>query len=178
MHNEPVSQSLRRTLAWISTVAATGCSGILKEQPGGQDLDAPIHATIPPPPCDPPGQPADSGDCTGGGMPGDDCLMCHQQGNSTLPFTFAGTVFDAPGTTPAGGATSYLQDDLGNVATAVAHPGNGNFYAADGFVTFPAKVFVSLCPDVLEMISPVQPDVGANCNSAGCHTAGFRIHVP
>jgi hypothetical protein len=34
-----------------------------------------------------------------------------------------------------------------------------------------------LCPDVIEMVGPVDEITGANCNTSGCHTAGFRVHV-
>jgi len=62
-------------------------------------------------------------------------------------------------------------------ATAITRP-NGNFFTADGFVEYPARAFVSLCPDVLVMVAPVDQTTGANCNTSSCHTAGFRIHLP
>jgi len=155
------------------------CSGDLQEKIGQSAIDATTLMTIQPPPCDPPATASDgTGDCTGGGKPGDDCLMCHHQAGPATPFTFAGTLYDATGTTPRGGATIHLQDSVGNVATAIAHATNGNFYATDGFVMYPAKAFASLCPDVLGMVAPVDVSTGANCNTAGCHTAGFRVHVP
>jgi hypothetical protein len=103
--------------------------------------------------------------------------MCHHQGGAASPYTFAGTLYDATGAQPIVGATIYVQDSAGNVATAVTRP-NGNFFTAEGFVTYPAKAFVSLCPDVIEMVNPVDEATGANCNTSGCHTAGFRVHVP
>ncbi|HUJ58630.1 MAG TPA: hypothetical protein VLX92_09060 [Kofleriaceae bacterium] len=156
-----------------------GCSGDLQEKQGPSELDASPLQTITPPMCDTPATPSDgSGACTGGGNAGDDCLQCHHQGGGADAFTFAGTLYDTTGTTPLGGATIYVEDTAGNVATAVSHPGNGNFYATDGFVTYPAKAFVSLCPTVLAMESPVDEMTGANCNTSQCHTAGFRIHLP
>jgi hypothetical protein len=156
----------------------TGCHGDLQEKIGQSDIDATVLMTILPPPCDMPADPGDgSGDCTGGGKPGDDCLMCHHQGGGASPFNYAGTVYDATGTNAVGGATIHLQDQVGNIATAITHP-NGNFYSTDGFVMYPAKAFASLCPDVLGMVSPVDMSTGANCNTAGCHSAGFRIHLP
>ena len=155
-----------------------GCHGDLAEKIGQSSIDATVLMTIVPPPCDPPADPGDgSGDCTGGGKPGDDCLMCHHQGGGASPFNYAGTVYDATGMTPVGGATIHLQDEVGNVALSITHP-NGNFYSTDGFVMYPAKAFASLCPDVLGMVSPVDMSTGANCNTAGCHTTGFRIHLP
>ena len=155
-----------------------GCDGVLHEKVGQSDIDASLLTTIPPPTCDNPMTTPDTGACTGGGNPGDDCLMCHHQGGGGAPFTFAGTLYDSTGMMPVGGATIYLQDSAGNVATAVTHATNGNFYSVAGFTTFPAKAFVSLCPNVLEMVSPVDEMTGANCNTAGCHTSGFRVHVP
>jgi hypothetical protein len=104
--------------------------------------------------------------------------MCHHQGGAGRPFVFAGTLYDQAGMTPLGGATITLQDSDGNVATAISHPGNGNFYAVDGFVMYPAKAFVSVCPSVVPMLAPVDAQTGANCNTSGCHTRGFRVHLP
>ena len=165
--------SFMLVLVWLS-----GCDGVLREKIGQSDIDASVLNTIPPPACDQPKTPMETGDCTGGGHPGDDCLMCHHQGGGATPFAFAGTLYDVTGTTAVGGATMYLQDSVGNVATAVSHPNNGNFFVIDGFVMYPAKAFVSLCPDVIQMVSPVDAATGANCNTSGCHTRGFRVHLP
>jgi hypothetical protein len=156
-------------------VLIAACSGDLREKIGQSDIDATVLMTIPPPPCDMPATATDSGDCTGGGKPGDDCLMCHHQGGGATPYTFAGTVYDSTGTVPAAGVTIHLQDEVGNQATAITHA-NGNFFSIDGFVMYPAKAFTSLCPDVIGMVSPVDMLTGANCNTDGCHSAGFRIH--
>jgi hypothetical protein len=175
-HRYPVSHI--RTL-WIVAMLA-GCSGNLREKPGQSDLDSSVLMTINPPPCAQPTTPTDgTGDCTGGGQPGDDCLMCHQPGGGTaaMPFVFAGTLYDATGMTPVANATIYLQDQFGNIATTLTHA-QGNFFSTDGYVMYPAKAFVSLCPDVIGMVGPVDQTTGANCNTAGCHTAGFRIHLP
>jgi hypothetical protein len=161
----------------VLVLAISACSGDLREKIGQSDIDATVLMTIPAPPCDPPATVTDgTGDCTGGGMPGDDCLMCHHQGGATA-YTFAGTAYDAMGMTPLGGATIHLQDEVGNTATAVTHA-NGNFYSVGGFVMYPAKAFATLCPDVMAMVGPVDMSTGANCNTAGCHSAGFRIHIP
>ena len=116
-----------------------------------------------------------------GAAPGTDCLMCHHQGGAGAPFTFAGTLYDAGGTRPLAGATIYVQDSAGNVATAIAR-GNGNFFTADGFVSYPAKAFVSLCPSVIEMVAPVdqltigrQP--GHNGHHGGVEVAGQLLGV-
>ena len=161
----------------IGAVAIAACDGSLREKVGASEIDASVLMTIPPPKCDPAAVAADTGVCTGGAQPGTDCLMCHHQGGGAAPYTFAGTLYDATGARALAGATIYLQDSAGNIATAIARP-NGNFFTADGFVQYPAKAFVSLCPDVLEMIGPVDQMTGANCNTSSCHTAGFRIHLP
>jgi hypothetical protein len=162
----------------IVTVGA--CNGTLREKMGQSSIDASPLVTITPPPCDMPTTPSDgTGDCTGGGKPGDDCLMCHHQGTGAVPFTFAGTLFDsATGTTGVGGATIYVEDAFGNVSTTLTHATNGNFYATTGFVMYPAKAFVSMCPNVITMVSAVDMMTGANCNTASCHTNNFRVHVP
>jgi hypothetical protein len=160
----------------LLTAGITACNGSLREQIGQSDVDASVLSTIPPPKCDDPAAAADSGTCLGGALPGSDCLMCHHQGGAAAPYTFAGTLYDAMGVKPLAGATIYLQDSAGNVATAITRP-NGNFYTAEGFVMYPAKAFVSLCPNVIEMVGPVDEITGANCNTSGCHTAGFRVHV-
>jgi hypothetical protein len=163
--------------AVVECIACVACNGSLREKVGQSDIDASALMTIPPPSCDPPMSTADSGECTGGAQPGSDCLMCHHQGGAASPYTFAGTLYDAAGAKPLGGATIYLQDSAGNIATALTHA-NGNFFTADGFVTYPAKAFASLCPSVIEMVAPVDELTGANCNTSGCHTAGFRVHLP
>ena len=157
--------------------AAAACDGTLREKVGQSNVDASVLSTVPPPPCDPLATAPDTGECTGGGKPGSDCLMCHHQGGVASAFTYAGTLYDSAGQKPVGGATIYLQDSVGNVATTITRP-NGNFFTAAGFVMYPAKAFVSLCPTVLEMVAPVDELTGANCNTSGCHTAGFRVHLP
>jgi hypothetical protein len=167
---------MRSELAIPLFLAAVGCDGSLHEKQGRSEIDASLLLTIPPPKCDTTATAGDTGDCSGGGKPGDDCLMCHHQGGTAAPYTFAGTLYDATGAGAASGATIYVQDSAGNIATAIARP-NGNFFTTEGFVTYPAKAFVSLCPDVIEMIAPVDEHTGANCNTSGCHTAGFRVHL-
>jgi len=45
-------------------------------------------------------------------------------------------------------------------------------------VMYPAKAFASICPTVVEMVSPVDESTGPNCNTSGCHTPGFRVQLP
>lgn len=168
---------MREFAILLAIAVLAACNGSLREKIGQSDVDGSVLMTIPRPACDAPATTPDRGDCTGGAQPGTDCLMCHHQGGAAVPYTFAGTLYDASGARPVAGATMYLQDSAGNVATAVSHA-NGNFYTADSFVMYPAKAFASLCPDVIEMVAPVDEVTGANCNTSGCHTAGFRVHVP
>ncbi len=168
------SRTVRHLVLVLPLVAA--CDGVLREKVGQSDVDAGGLTLIPPPMCAEPATPTDSGDCTGGGAPGDDCLACHSQGGGGRPFVFAGTLYDRAGVAPAAGATVVLQDAVGNVSSAITHA-NGNFFVVDGFVMYPAKAFATLCPDVTEMISPVDETTGANCNTGGCHTAGFRASL-
>jgi hypothetical protein len=161
----------------LVAMAIAACNGSLREKVGQSDVDASVLMTIQPPMCDQPATAPDRGTCTGGAPPGADCLMCHHQGGAASPYTFAGTLYDAAGANPVAGATIYLQDSAGNIATAITRP-NGNFFTADGFVMYPAKAFVSLCPSVLQMVGVVDEITGANCNTSGCHTAGFRVHLP
>jgi hypothetical protein len=174
MRSAVVAPSL---VALLACPAISACNGSLREKIGESDVDASPMMTIPPPSCDSAASTDDSGECTAGAHPGSDCLMCHHQGGTASPYAFAGTLYDASGTRPIGGATIYVQDSAGNVATAIARP-NGNFYTADGFVTYPAKVFVSMCPCGFGMVPPAAVGTAANCNTSGCHTAGFRIHLP
>jgi hypothetical protein len=160
----------------LCLAAIAGCDGSLREKLGRSEIDASLLMTIPPPRCDVPATAGDTGECSGGSQPGTDCLMCHHQGGTAAPYTFAGTLYDATGARTVPAATIYVQDSAGNIATAIARP-NGNFFTAEGFVTYPAKAFVSLCPDVIEMIAPVDEHTGASCNTSGCHTAGFRVHL-
>jgi hypothetical protein len=172
------SSAMRHGFAILVVAAGVAaCNGSLREKVGQSDIDASVLMTIRPPACDQPATAGDSGTCTGGALPGADCLMCHHQGGAASPYTFAGTLYDPTGATPLAGATIYLQDSAGNVATTVTRP-NGNFFSADGFVMYPAKAFVSLCPNVIEMVGVVDEVTGANCNTSGCHTAGFRVHLP
>jgi hypothetical protein len=164
-------------MAAAGFATAIACTGSLREQLGRSDVDASALTTIQPPACADPAVAPDPGDCLGGAHPGDDCLMCHRQGGAAAPYTFAGTLYDATGTMPVAGATIYVQDAAGNVATTITRA-NGNFFTAEGFVQYPAKAFVTRCPDVLAMLGAVDEITGANCNTSGCHTAGFRVHLP
>jgi hypothetical protein len=164
-------------MAAAAAIATSACTGSLREQVGRSEVDASVLTTIQPPPCAAPAVAPDPGECLGGARPGDDCLMCHRQGGAAAPYTFAGTLYDATGAVAVAGATIYVQDAAGNIATTITRP-NGNFFTAEGFVQYPAKVFVSRCPDVLAMLGAVDEITGANCNTSGCHTAGFRVHLP
>src|SRR5262249_58626944 len=129
---------MRSALAIAGCLAAiAACDGSLREKVGQSDVDASPLMTIPPPKCDSPAVAADSGACTGGAQPGTDCLMCHHQSGGAVPYTFAGTLYDAAGARPVGGATIYVQDSAGNIATAITPP-HANIFTAHRVVTDPA----------------------------------------
>jgi hypothetical protein len=154
-----------------TALAAAACDGVLKEQTGGGDVDAGPLAMIEPPACldvQPAGE--------GHHHPGEDCLMCHHQGGDGPPFTFGGTLFTSSGgTKEVVGATLHLIDAAGT-DVVVTTSKNGNFWSTD-LVTFPVVAFATLCPDVKPMIAPLEAGDGS-CNRAGCHTSGFRLHLP
>lgn len=156
----------------VLLLLAVACDGTLHEKPSANEADAGALAQIQPPPCDPPV----TAELDGHHHPGEDCLMCHYQGGEGPPFTFAGTLYaDSGGTTPLAGATFHLIDALGTDVVVVSQL-NGNFWSVD-LVTFPVVAFGSLCPDVTPMLAPLAEGDGS-CNRAGCHTSGFRLHVP
>jgi hypothetical protein len=180
LHDIPAVPRVLYLAVLIALISLAACSGNLHEKSGMSELDASALGMIQPPPCDNPATPTDgTGDCTGGGKPGDDCLTCHHQGGvAVTSFTFAGTLYtDTMGTSPLAGATIYVEDAVGGSASAITHA-NGNFYTSLGFTMYPAKAFVSLCPKVVPMVNPVDPQIGPNCNTANCHDAGLRLDIP
>lgn len=148
------------------------CDGTVREQPSNTRPDAGPIAMVEPPPCDDPVAPTSDGHH----HPGEDCLGCHSQGGEAPPYSFAGTVYDGPGgMAPVAGVTIHLIDSAGT-DVIVTSQANGNFWSTD-LVTFPVVAFGSACPDVVPMLVPLG-DPDGSCNASGCHTSGFRIHVP
>ncbi|MBS1121530.1 MAG: hypothetical protein H6Q90_3758 [Deltaproteobacteria bacterium] len=161
-----------RSTVLVLIVATLGCDGVLQEKPFGGEVDAGALSQVQPPPCDQPATPTSDGHH----FVGEDCLSCHHQGGMDMapPFTFAGTMYDSSGgTMPLAGATFHLIDALGT-DIIVQSQTNGNFYSTD-LVTFPVIAFSSLCPQVIPMVTPIG-ELDGSCNSAGCHTSGFRLH--
>jgi hypothetical protein len=156
--------------SFCTIVFLVACNGVLREKPVQGDVDAALGVVAPM--CDQPAAPAGDGHH----HPGEDCLMCHYQGGGGPPFTFGGTLFaDSGGSQPVAGATIHLIDANGTDILVTSQT-NGNFWSVD-LVTFPVIAFGSLCPDVLPMVTPVR-DTDGSCNKSGCHTSGFRVHVP
>ncbi|RMH39523.1 MAG: hypothetical protein D6689_16275 [Deltaproteobacteria bacterium] len=151
-------------------VAFGGCTGTLEEKfPAGAELgDGPDAAVAT---CDEVQAPSSDGKHN----PGMACLSCHD-GAGAPAFTAAGTAFtDAAGTTPAAGATVHLvAADGTDVALPVA--ANGNFWT-DRPLAFPMHARAGACPEVREMLSPVDA-TGGDCNKGGCHGDGFRVAIP
>lgn len=110
--------------------------------------------------------------------PGTACVGqgCHDGATQGVPrFYLAGTLYtSAAGTTPLAGATILLPNGMGT-PTKMVTASNGNFYLETP-ITLPVRAKASLCPNTdMAMTAMVnQP----NCNAAGCHAAGNRIHLP
>ncbi len=109
-------------------------------------------------------------------FPGEDCIACHRQAGGAPPFTIGGTLYtDEQGSAPVAGATIVVDDSTGNRLEMITEV-NGNFYSIDP-ISFPVRTYVAVCPDVVPMITDV-PLASASCNTASCHSAGFRVHLP
>ena len=151
-------------------VLLAACNGVLREKPVQGDVDGGIEVQAPA--CDQPAAPTSDGHHHAG----EDCLMCHYQGGGGPPFSFGGTLFADPGgSQPIAGATIHLIDAMGTDVTVTTQT-NGNFWSYD-FISYPVIAFSSQCPTVTPMVTPVRNTDGS-CNTSGCHTSGFRVHVP
>ena len=93
-------------------------------------------------------------------------------------MTIAGTLFtDAAGSGRVDGATIHVIDATGADITMRSRR-NGTFWT-DAPVVFPLDVRASSCPDNANKVVPVtQAEDGGNCNRAGCHGPGSRVHLP
>lgn len=158
----------KKTLLAAATVG--GCTGTLQEKTQQAGPDAALAVVAPM--CDPVAATTSDGHH----HPGEDCMMCHHQGGSATPYTVGGTLYtDSGGAKPAAGVTMHFIDGSGTDLVVVTQT-NGNFWSTDPLVP-PVIAFGSLCPNVVPMQAPIATtDVG--CNQAGCHTVGFRVHVP
>jgi len=151
---------------------ASACDGVLREKPSNVDVDAGPLGEIVAPACDSPATAVDDGHHNAG----EDCAMCHHQGGDGPPFTFAGTLYDASGgARPLAGASFHLIDANGTDVIVTTQT-NGNFWSSE-LVSFPLRAFGSLCPDVVPMRAALA-DADGSCNRSGCHTSGFRLHIP
>jgi len=121
--------------------------------------------------CDP--QVASSG--SGHHNPGQACLSCHKSGGSAPAFTLAGTVLDGTSSDVAMAGVTIRITDANGTQLSLTTGDNGNFYT-DQALAFPVATATSSCPNTFPMLSPVQ-STGGDCNSAGCHVSGFRIHA-
>ena len=164
----------------MATLVLASCVGLMEEKaPRRLASDASPFADA-----DPLAPDADTPDCvpptlapgTGYHFPGEDCIACHRQAGGAPPFTIGGTLYsDEEGTMPIAGETVVIDDAYGN-RLAVVTEDNGNFYSIDP-ISFPVKTYLAVCPTVVPMVTDV-PQSSASCNSAACHTNGFRVHVP
>lgn len=159
-----------------TALAATGCDGVLSEKLHQGNTDGGLISQVTQPACDKPGDNPAPTPADGHHHPGEDCLMCHHQGGLSPPFTFGGTAFlKSDGATAVAGATIHLIDAMGSDVRIVTAT-NGNFWSTD-LVTYPVIAFASLCPTVTPMVTTIDA-TGGSCNASGCHTSGFRVHVP
>lgn len=151
-------------------VCASACTGTLHEQTqqGGPDAAFAVSA----PACDP----IQATTSDGHHHAGEECLMCHHQGGTGTPYTVAGTIYaDSGGKQPAAGVVLHLIDASGTDITVVSQT-DGNFWSIDPVMP-PVLAFASSCPNVVPMHAAIG-DADVGCNRAGCHTVGFRVHVP
>lgn len=132
---------------------------------GGAGADgAPVEIA-----CDDPVATGESGNHNAGRP----CLDCHGNGEGPS-FELAGTVYSGlAGGAPVVGATIRVTDADG-VEHTVISARNGNFWIREQ-LAFPVEVQASSCPSIQPMITP---SAVGNCNTAGCHDADFRIHLP
>jgi hypothetical protein len=158
-------------LAVVSLIIAVGgCVGTLEEKfpasnGGGPDGGASAAE------CDP----VESAVASGEHNPGLPCMACHAPGGEGPTFSLGGTLYDGIAGTAVAGATIHVLDADGNDITMLS-AANGNFWTTQA-VAFPVTTHASACPTTIPMVSAVT-ETGADCNSAGCHADGFRIHVP
>lgn len=158
-----------RTALIVATLAVAGCVGTMEEKfpiaGAGPDGGTASEA------CDPIEAPGADGHHN----PGQACQACHGPGGGAPTFTASGTIYDGIDGVAVAGATIHLIDADGNDVSMIS-AANGNFWTTQA-VAFPLTTHASACPDTRPMISPVT-ESGADCNAAGCHGSGFRIHVP
>ncbi|HEY3354333.1 MAG TPA: hypothetical protein VGQ83_13860 [Polyangia bacterium] len=168
----------------VAAVLVCGCDGSSTtagqtDGPAAQ-ADGPAAQADGAPGADPAGQ-TDGPACDpqaaagpGGMNPGTACLGCHATMSGSRKFTLAGTMYtDAAGSAKAAGVTVHVSDANGQTLALVS--GNdGAFYTTQA-ITFPVSIRASKCPTVQEM--PAQASSG-DCNQAGCHASGNRVHVP
>ncbi len=179
-----------KSLVCLSLVAplalATACKvGDFSERTGNVESDAdvvvpdasegPVVDAMPGVDCEEEALP------NGGGQhnPGLSCIVggCHDGNTQDVPlWTMAGTAYvDIQGTAPLVGGTIVVTD-ANDQELKLITARNGNFYTAQP-IAYPVQVKGSLCPNTIEMVSPVEAN-GASCNLGGCHdAAGNRIYV-
>jgi len=157
-------------LAVLHGAMLIGCVGTLEEKypaelSNGADAGPPLA-------CD---EPATSGH-DGHHNPGTACMDCHKAGGTGPLFTVGGTIYtDLTGAAAITDATVRVVDATGaDFALPVA--ANGNFWSTDA-MEFPVHTFASRCPDMRDMVSPLDQS-GGNCNQGGCHSGGFRVWMP
>jgi hypothetical protein len=105
---------------------------------------------------------------------------CHNEalglGTAAPAYTYAGLVYKADKTTPAGGATVIVK--LGAAEKHVTVSDNGEFALVAGVAgidppsnTAPANTSATACPSLTPMVG-VLTQGGGDCAKSGCHTPG------
>jgi len=164
------STRLFPTIPILVALQTLGCVGSIVETGEVANSTADAGANTAPGDCVPQSVASESGHHN----PGTACLQCHGAGQGP-DFTLGGTVYDGLNSdVPMAGVTVTLLDADG-VELILTTSENGNFWTNQQ-LAYPVTTTTSNCPNTHPMLSTVQ-SAGADCNSGGCHTSGFRIHA-
>jgi hypothetical protein len=117
---------------------------------------------------------------------GQNCIVagCHlnnQLGTGAPGYQFAGTLYQAGGTTPNAGAQVRIKAGTMTLTAYTDEDGNFSFAAGSLAGAFTANTDVTACPTVTKMVTPM---VGGNGGGGGanscnlCHTTGAGAQAP
>jgi hypothetical protein len=104
------------------------------------------------------------------------CLAngCHGTNPQGPQYTFAGTLYTtSDATAPKPGATVKVV--VGGTEHLAVTDQDGNFYGTQA-ITFPASTNSSSCPNIMNMVTPLQAGSGGQCNQ--CHTKLAGAQAP
>lgn len=117
---------------------------------------------------------------------GQNCIVagCHLNNNlgpNAPGYQFAGTLYQAGGTTPSAGALVRIKSGAMTLMTYTDEDGNFTFPAGSLAGQFTATTDVTACPTVTKMVTQL---VGGNGGGGGtnscnlCHTTGAGAQAP